>query len=335
MGGEVSGSAQARPCWETPAPAPAAPLGLVLGLGPGLGLGLGLPLSLALALVPASPRLPPARLSPMSAQAPRPLHPPPQAGWHRPTPPLLIGSAVANGVAVVGGQGQPGPVLTELACARCPPSAARSSASRDTGPAERRPSRRAVSPGAVLSAAQGVCTALPSLGPLTGSGPAQGGRGGGKGGGRGGELPWMCSASARLSQNGGLPVLQPQPWAGGAAGRAPLASARPAPGGRQGCAPGPTARAEPSTQGLPQAWPSPGAEEERRPVLAWPRAWSCGQKEGRTEPPSLSPGGLTTVLRFCPRGSPALAGPAELQSQANAGAPGAPGVQGSFGHLRG
>ena len=83
---------------------------------------------------------------------------------------------------LLGGQGQPGPLLTQPPCARCPATAARSSASGDTGPVERRPSRTAISPGAVRSAAPGVCTALPSLSPLMAPGLAQGGRKGGKGG---------------------------------------------------------------------------------------------------------------------------------------------------------
>ena len=69
--------------------------------------------------------------------------------------------------------------------------------------------------------------------------------------------------------------------------------------------------------------PCPGTAQG---IFLWP--------EGRTEPPSLSPGGLTAVLRFCPWGSPVLAGPAGLEGQGNAGVPGASGAQGSFGHLR-
>ena len=77
--------------------------------GPGPGPGPG---------PPRPPQLPPARLSLLSPQAPRPLHPLPQAGWHRPTPALLIGSAVANVWLLPGGNGQPRPLLTKPPCPR-------------------------------------------------------------------------------------------------------------------------------------------------------------------------------------------------------------------------
>lgn len=72
-----------------------------------------------------------------------------------------------------------------------------------------------------------------------------------------------------------------------------------------GSARGHTCRAEPSTQGLLQALPSPVAEAERCPVLAGPRASSCGQKKGQSPvtlpvgtdncPLCLSPGLLSTA----------------------------------------
>ena len=244
-----------------------------------------------------------------------------------------------------GGHRQPGPLLTEPPCTRCPPQRSRSSARQDTGPAERRPSRRAMAPGVVLSAAQGVCAALPSCSTLSRSGPAQGGRerkggraGQGRGGDRtggevpGGELPWVCSGLVSLSENAGLSVL-PATALGRrscVAGAALIGQA----GTWQetGLCPGHTARAEPSTRAFLRPRLPPGGEEETpcpgvaRGILPWP--------EGQTEPLSLSPWGLSTVLRFCPWGSPGLAGPTELQGQSDAGVPGASGAQGRFGHLR-
>ena len=60
--------------------------------------------------------------------------------------------------------------------------------------------------------------------------------------------------------------------------------------------------------------PCPGMDQG---ILLWP--------EGRTEPSSLIPWGFTSVLCFCPWGSPVLAGSTRLQDQANARVPGAPG----------
>ena len=184
----------------------------------------------------------------------------------------------------------------------------RSSASRDTGPAERQPSSGAIAPGAVLSAAQGVCTAVPCLGLLLGSGPAQGGRerkGGGEG--RGGQGRGQDRTGQEGScQEGSFPgfALDWQVFlkvqiclcCSHSPGQEEL---RDRSRSHQPCQQVSGDRALPLVT-LPMLSPaaceaflrprlSPGGQEERCPVLAWPRASSCGQREGRI--PHHSPHG--------------------------------------------
>ena len=189
-----------------PAPGPGPGPGPSTGPGPGPGPGPGTGPPLA----PAAPAL---SLTHFSSGPPASA-PPPQAGWDRPTPAPLIGSAVANGAAVARWAG----AARAFPHSTAPPAAARPWPARTQG-LRRDGLREGREWHLELFAQQRkVCAQLcrPSLrswglgllregGEGTGGEGREGDRRGGEG--RGGELPCICSGSASLSQTAGLSVL--------------------------------------------------------------------------------------------------------------------------------